>query len=210
MELYIARNEEKLGPFPVAEVQKMIASNKVQPTDLAWHEGLADWMPLYQVPGFSIHATAPASKRTEPDEALPPAQRTAWVWVICLLNFITTPFHLGSLAMIPVYQSGQYPLPAALSEYFQSIHALDYILWAALYIGNLVGSIQLFRMKSSALYIYLSTFCYSVFLLGYNIAAKNWLQAFGASGVISALIQWTIGVAVIWYTWHLVSRRRMR
>lgn len=49
MQIFIAKDKQQTGPFSEEQIQGMIASGMVYPTDLAWHEGLSGWLPLNQV-----------------------------------------------------------------------------------------------------------------------------------------------------------------
>lgn len=46
MNIYVAKNQQKHGPYTPAEVSARMASGQFAETDLAWHEGMADWLPL--------------------------------------------------------------------------------------------------------------------------------------------------------------------
>ena len=49
MNYWVARAGQKQGPFPLAEVQRMLGDGRLTPTDLAWAEGMPSWAPLSQV-----------------------------------------------------------------------------------------------------------------------------------------------------------------
>ena len=64
MAIYITKNGQRLGPYSVIEAQNLVRSGTVIDTDLAWQEGLANWMPLKQIPGFRyVPPPAPAVPR---------------------------------------------------------------------------------------------------------------------------------------------------
>ena len=44
--VYITREGEQFGPYNVGELQGYLTSGDLLPEDLAWHEGLTEWMPL--------------------------------------------------------------------------------------------------------------------------------------------------------------------
>jgi hypothetical protein len=46
MNIFVAKNEQKLGPYSVEEVRVRIGSGSFSGEDLGWHEGLTDWQPL--------------------------------------------------------------------------------------------------------------------------------------------------------------------
>jgi hypothetical protein len=61
MQIHIARNGQKMGPFPLEEVNRQLAAGTLSLTDLAWYEGAAGWAALSTVPGVSAGvAAAPA------------------------------------------------------------------------------------------------------------------------------------------------------
>lgn len=60
MQIFIAKNGEKTGPFSEAQVREMLAAGSASATDLAWHEGMADWKPLGQVLPAQPGPVAPA------------------------------------------------------------------------------------------------------------------------------------------------------
>lgn len=53
-DIYIARNKEKHGPYSVEDIQAYLSSGHLQLTDLAWREGMSDWVPLSQFPGLNL------------------------------------------------------------------------------------------------------------------------------------------------------------
>lgn len=68
MQIHIAKNGQKMGPYSEAQVREMLAAGSIAGTDLAWHEGLADWVPLSSLFG----GAAPISTSNSP--AVPVAQ----------------------------------------------------------------------------------------------------------------------------------------
>jgi hypothetical protein len=54
MQVHIQRGTEQFGPYSLEEVQAYVASGQFLPDDLAWHEGLADWVPLSTLLGAGI------------------------------------------------------------------------------------------------------------------------------------------------------------
>lgn len=52
MNLLIGRNGQTFGPYPIDQVQTMVAGGQLVNTDLAWFEGAAAWMPLPTVLGM--------------------------------------------------------------------------------------------------------------------------------------------------------------
>lgn len=46
--IHIGRNGQSLGTFPEDKVRSMLLAGQLLPTDLAWTEGMANWLPLGQ------------------------------------------------------------------------------------------------------------------------------------------------------------------
>jgi hypothetical protein len=67
MNYWVARGGQQQGPFSIADVQRMLAQGALSPNDLAWQEGMPQWLPISQV----IPAAAPAPP--PPMAAPPPA-----------------------------------------------------------------------------------------------------------------------------------------
>jgi len=51
MQIYLARNNEQAGPYTLEQVNAMLSNKQIVLTDLAWHEGMANWLPLGQLTG---------------------------------------------------------------------------------------------------------------------------------------------------------------
>lgn len=46
MQIYLARNNQQAGPYTLAQINEMLASQQVLLTDLAWHQGMSEWKAL--------------------------------------------------------------------------------------------------------------------------------------------------------------------
>lgn len=75
MQIYLARNNQQAGPYTVEQINQMLASQQVLLTDLAWHQGMAEWKALgeltegkleYQPVGYA--PSAPFSTSTQASE----------------------------------------------------------------------------------------------------------------------------------------------
>lgn len=51
MDLYLGRDGKQSGPFSEAQVRDMLGAGEATLSDLCWHEGLAEWVPLGRVLG---------------------------------------------------------------------------------------------------------------------------------------------------------------
>ena len=52
MDIYVARDGKELGPLPADYVKSQLNQGALSPTDMAWYEGLSEWIPLSSVPGM--------------------------------------------------------------------------------------------------------------------------------------------------------------
>jgi hypothetical protein len=59
MNYYIQRNEQKFGPYSLADLQRYLASGDILPTDLAQSEGGQDWFPVSEIVGNAAVPAAP-------------------------------------------------------------------------------------------------------------------------------------------------------
>jgi hypothetical protein len=200
--LYITRNGERLGPYSPADVQGFLAAGTLHANDWAWYEGLAGWVPLYQVPGFA--ATSPPSSTGRP----------VLVWIISFYYFICTPIGLLGLAMMPFLRSlvlsPSAHLPEGQRAYFESLNGVDYGLGLINSALSLTAAIFLFRLRRPALYFFAAVFILGVFIQVYSMVAKNWFAAVGLMGLVTAPIIWALQVALLGYVWHLYRKGVLR
>ena len=54
MQIYLARNNEQAGPYTLEQVNAMLSNKQIVLTDLAWHEGMVNWLPLGQLTGGKL------------------------------------------------------------------------------------------------------------------------------------------------------------
>jgi len=205
MTLYITKNGQRLGPYSLDEAQRLVAAGTVQANDWAWYEGLTDWIPLQQVPGF----LSPAATGV-PGAVPPPAQRPVLVWVICLFMFICMPFSLLGLVFIHLLATGAFPVPEAQRHYFESQTAFDYAILILNNVVVLVWAIMLFMLRRVSLYIYIGALGLGVIMLIYNIVAHDWLSVVGIPGLIGAAFGWVLNLAILYYNWHLFRKGVLR
>lgn len=50
---YVKDGTERLGPIPESELRALANTGQIQPGDLVWCEGMADWVPYETAPGLS-------------------------------------------------------------------------------------------------------------------------------------------------------------
>ena len=56
MNWYYAKNGTQQGPLPTEDMKSRIAMEEISPTDLAWCEGMADWMPVGTIAALKVEA----------------------------------------------------------------------------------------------------------------------------------------------------------
>jgi hypothetical protein len=54
MQIHIHRNGEDFGPYSLEEMNRYLAEGSMSPRDLAFHQGLADWVPLAEIEGIIV------------------------------------------------------------------------------------------------------------------------------------------------------------
>ena len=100
MEIYLARDGQRLGPFSPDEVRRQLATGTAKPTDLAWSEGSPGWIPLSSLPEMGMMA---AGAPPPPPAAFPViiyhAGRTSSTAVASLV------FGILSLSILPLVAS---------------------------------------------------------------------------------------------------------
>ncbi len=62
MQVHVDRGGERFGPYSLEEVNVYLANGTLLPTDLAWQDGMTDWVPIDQVIGVVM----PAAKSSPP------------------------------------------------------------------------------------------------------------------------------------------------
>ena len=71
--IYVSKGDQNLGPFTFDKLVEQMSKKQFEPTDLAWHQGVSNWMALEQLPEWPTiqEKLKPASK---PDAAPPPLE----------------------------------------------------------------------------------------------------------------------------------------
>lgn len=59
MNWYYAKNGAQQGPVALEDMKSRIAMGEIAPTDLAWREGMADWMPVSTIAELKIEPAPP-------------------------------------------------------------------------------------------------------------------------------------------------------
>src|SRR5690606_16838602 len=74
---YLARNNQQAGPYTLEQLNQMLANQQVMLTDLAWHQGMAEWKALGELTqGKSVYQpegyVAPTATPDTPFQNNPP------------------------------------------------------------------------------------------------------------------------------------------
>lgn len=123
MQIYLARNNQQAGPYTVEQLNQMLASQQVLLTDLAWHQGMAEWKALgeltqgqmiYRPEGYVTPTTTPdnapfGSTYSQPHatatSALPKDEELASIPSRVLAKFIDILLWLPALAIPSFYMN---------------------------------------------------------------------------------------------------------
>lgn len=68
-EWYYAQNNQQQGPVALQAIHDLLRAGQIQPTDLVWRQGMANWQPANQVP--ELAGTQPAAPGVVPAPAPP-------------------------------------------------------------------------------------------------------------------------------------------
>ncbi|MFT3830347.1 MAG: CD225/dispanin family protein [Opitutaceae bacterium] len=105
MDYHVARNNQKLGVFPEADIRTRLQGGELLPNDLVWCEGMSAWRPASEVfPGVgSTPPPVPAATPTFPSTprptpvALGPKPSNYLVPAILVTLFCCLPFGIASI-----------------------------------------------------------------------------------------------------------------
>ena len=71
MNWFYAKNGSQQGPLPTEDMKSRIAAGEIAATDLAWCEGMADWMPVSEIEQLKPAPVPPAAASAPTPEAAP-------------------------------------------------------------------------------------------------------------------------------------------
>ena len=64
--IHVMRDGQQFGPYTIEDINAYLAQGALLPSDQAWYEGVANWMPITDVPGV-VYGVAPAPVVVEAD-----------------------------------------------------------------------------------------------------------------------------------------------
>lgn len=105
MQWYYSNNATQMGPVTDAELRAMLASGKVNATDMVWREGMKDWLPASSVPGLCVMPQAGGNPYQPPAvpgtfDAPMPTSGLAIASLVCGIAGIVSCFLPGIAAVI--------------------------------------------------------------------------------------------------------------
>ena len=77
LQIHIYRDGKQTGPYSVDEIRAHLRSGALVPSDLAWHEGAPEWVPLSSILGLSLPPQLPHTASIM-SPAVRPAKR-GWI-----------------------------------------------------------------------------------------------------------------------------------
>ena len=106
MPTFIAQNQQQLGPFEDSEILAGIAQGRFAISDLAWRDGLPNWLPLRELYPQVIPANMPPLPRAKDmgDDAgirmLLPVGRSGWAIAAGYMGLFSVLLFPAPLALI--------------------------------------------------------------------------------------------------------------
>jgi len=127
MNIYIHKNEEQLGPFDESQISEALSSGEISLEDLAWKEGLTEWVRLgdllhkpEKIPTpVQIRATAkanfinPSISRRENTQSIVVKKNEPlciWALVLGVVSLATLFLCVGGFVGIPAVICGHFGL----------------------------------------------------------------------------------------------------
>jgi uncharacterized RDD family membrane protein YckC len=100
MQIFVMKNDERLGPFSLEEVNRRLAAGTLNPIDEAWFEGSPGWKPLLGITGVIMPGGASSS--AEPLTIAHPATIGSTSYAGFLIR--TLAYLIDSLILVIIYE----------------------------------------------------------------------------------------------------------
>jgi uncharacterized RDD family membrane protein YckC len=83
MQIYVTRNDERIGPFSLEEVNRQLAAGLLHPANQAWYEGSPGWRPLGSIVGVLMPDAASSTLAPIGIAAVAPARSMSYAgfWI---------------------------------------------------------------------------------------------------------------------------------
>jgi uncharacterized protein DUF4339 len=192
MNLHIARGDQKLGPYSLAEAQGLLDAGTLLPSDLAWWKGQPGWIPLPQVPGIVVAVSG---------------QRPVGVWVICGIYLALILMILGSSlwSFFHLLELSSSNSPQVYINY------LGFVISTMMQLVKLAGVVLLFKLRRSALYVLGGVFGVSLLFTGNQMLGLPLLHGSYSSFIIARIIfTAALNLIMLAYVWHLFLKGVLR
>jgi len=69
MDFYLSQNGHRRGPLRVFQVKEMLDRGEAAASDLGWHSGLEEWLPLSEIDAIAPYLPGAAPRRPDPESA---------------------------------------------------------------------------------------------------------------------------------------------
>lgn len=141
---YVLKGDDQLGPFEEIELREMITSAHFTGEELAWREGMPDWVPINNI----FPPPPPPNKNPPTTEIRIKATRIEWLPALAM-NAVALAMEILVLARVFVYNfalAASRPSYGGYSEPKQDGNDLDYylfLLWGAVWIIAILFSLIL-------------------------------------------------------------------
>ena len=92
MQIYVTKDEERVGPFSLEEVNRQLAAGLLNPADEAWYEGSPGWRALLSIPGVIMPGGASSMAESVTIATPAPTRSIAYggFWIRTLAHVIDT------------------------------------------------------------------------------------------------------------------------
>jgi membrane protein YdbS with pleckstrin-like domain len=170
MPLVINKDGKQLGPYSLDEARALVLGGKLDADDWAWPDGATEWLPLKEVPGFTVAgkpappqapAVVSATEEVELWRGHPSQVLNIHIylfWAIILVITLVAAFLLADSAMWSLLIFGVVALVglAQCAWAWLHLHAIEYVITTqrVRVISGIfskdVQEIELFRVKDTA------------------------------------------------------------
>lgn len=106
IQIFIAQNGQKRGPFTQEQIQAMLASAEISLADIAWAEGHDNWKPLHVILGVSQPGQPLAASAAPTGNSASP--KAAYFYVSTARLIFMTIFSFGVFTSYWVYKNWRY------------------------------------------------------------------------------------------------------
>jgi len=132
-------------------------------------------------------------------------KRPKLVWVIFIIYLISLPGMYFHFAMV----NGSFPADGATKEYYSNIGIIDNILVVFGTLYGFIAALQLFRLKKSALQLYIGLIVLSLITAVYNFTNANYMafmQEQGTNIYYSMVPGYLIMFCIVGYIYRLSKK----